>query len=69
MDTLLPALRIADTSLPAERQQCLLKASKETKVQQGRSQFAGPQDHRLRDPKTAFKEGNILALHLYYKEQ
>ncbi|KAL0961596.1 hypothetical protein UPYG_G00354600 [Umbra pygmaea] len=56
MDNLLPAIRIVKTSLPAERQQRHLNASREAKAQQRRSQFAQPQDHRLRDPKTAFEE-------------
>lgn len=66
MATLLPALKILDPSLPAERQQCLLIASKEAKALNGRSRFI-PQDDRLSDPKTAFEEGNILTLHLCYR--
>ncbi|KAL0963393.1 hypothetical protein UPYG_G00305780 [Umbra pygmaea] len=56
MDNLLPDLRLVDPRLPADRQQCLLIASKEAKAHQGRNLFAGPQDHRLRDPETAFDE-------------
>ncbi|XP_059210103.1 uncharacterized protein LOC131988962 [Centropristis striata] len=55
MDTLLPALNIHDTSLPAERQQCVLAASKAAKAQKGRGQVC-PRDDGMRDPKTAFDE-------------
>ncbi|XP_041941359.1 uncharacterized protein LOC121704885 [Alosa sapidissima] len=53
MDPLLPVLEILDTSVPVERQQCMLRASKEAKAAQGKSLSV---NKLLREPKTAYRE-------------
>lgn len=60
MDPLMPVLCILDTSVPHDRQQCLLKATKEAKACQSKPSQTYD-DSRLRDQKTACEEGNISA--------
>lgn len=54
-----PLLCILDTSVPKERQQCLLKATKEAKAYKP---CQTTDDGDLRDEKKAYKKGNTLAL-------
>ncbi|KAJ0055698.1 hypothetical protein NL108_009657 [Boleophthalmus pectinirostris] len=49
MDPLLPVLCLLDTSVPKDRQQCVLQASKEAKAYKATSTHCP-------DPKTAYKE-------------
>ncbi len=57
MDPLLPTLCILDTSVPQNRQQCLLKASKEAKALASRNTCYDR--NTVKDKKTACEEGNI----------
>ena len=58
MDPLMPELSILDKTLPQDRQQCLLKASKEAKAVHSRASHITQGDSRFTDPKTAYEEGN-----------
>lgn len=59
MDPLMPALSILDKTVPKDRQQCLLKASKEAKAVHSRPTHLSQSDSGLRDPKTAYEEGKM----------
>lgn len=61
-DPLLPVLCILDTSVPQDRQQWVLEATKEAKVCQSSKPSVMYDDSSLRDLKTACEEGNISAL-------
>lgn len=67
MDPLLPTLRILDPSVPQNRQQCLLKASKEAKTLASHNKCYDR--NTVQDEKTACDEGNIslrvFPLHVY----
>lgn len=54
----MPILCILDTSVPHDRQQCLLQATKEAKACQSKPSQTYD-DSRLRDQKTACEEGRI----------
>lgn len=57
MDPLLPTLSIVDTSVPQDRQQCFLKASKDAKTLASRNRCF--ERNTSQDKKTACEEGNI----------
>ena len=58
MDPLMPDLCILDSSVPRDRQQCILKATKQAKACQS-STPRQTDDSRLRDERTACEEGQI----------
>lgn len=60
MKLLLPVFVVLDISVLPDRQQCLLKEAKDVKARQYKP-YETCGDNRLRDPKTAFEEGNISA--------
>ncbi|KAK0138576.1 hypothetical protein N1851_024888 [Merluccius polli] len=62
MDPLMPALSILDKTLPQDRHQCLLKASKEAKAVHSRPPHVTQGDSRLRDPKTVYEEAKRRCL-------
>ncbi|KAL2088838.1 hypothetical protein ACEWY4_015737 [Coilia grayii] len=58
MDPLMPVLCLLDTSVPKDRQQCVLGLSKEAKdFLKSHTRERETVDSRLREPKTAYKEG------------
>lgn len=68
MDPLMPALSILDKTVPQDRQQCLLKASKEAKAVRSRQSHLSQGDSGMRDPATAYDEGK-MCLHPVFTMQ
>lgn len=60
MDPLMPALSILDTSVPKDRQQCVLGLSKEAKEFMKAHGQRQTVDSRLKDPEKAYKEGEKI---------
>ena len=68
----MPTLSILDTSVPKDRQQCVLGMSKEAKeFLKAHAKDREAVDSKLKDSNTAYKEGEKstvqnLCLHLHY---